>query len=88
MSATGSAALKGEMPSVACRPFRRRNIRMERIIRKAREAVRRTHIASGLSPAQASDLAARAAAQRGTKGLSESEPVPNIPIAIWRRRRN
>jgi hypothetical protein len=52
------------------------------------EASRRALIASGLSPQQASEVAARAAAQRTASGLSESAPVPEIPIAIWRRRRN
>ena len=52
------------------------------------EAVRRALIASGFSRAQASDLAARAAAQRTASGLSESAPVSEIPMAIWRRRRN
>ncbi|HEY6256971.1 MAG TPA: hypothetical protein VIY51_14385 [Xanthobacteraceae bacterium] len=52
------------------------------------EAVRRALIAAGLSPAQASDLAAQAAQQRIASGLVESKPVPRIPVAIWRRRRN
>jgi hypothetical protein len=52
------------------------------------EAVRRALIASGLSPAQASNLAAQAAAQRAAYTLSESEAVPHVPEAIWRRRRN
>jgi hypothetical protein len=52
------------------------------------ETVRRALIASGFSPEQASNLAARAAAQRTASGLSESAPVPEIPIAIWRPRRN
>jgi hypothetical protein len=51
------------------------------------EASRRALVASGLPPAQALDLEARAAMQRAEKGLSESEPVPNIPTEIWRRRR-
>jgi hypothetical protein len=51
------------------------------------EAVRRALIASGFSPAQASDLAAQAAAQRVAAGLSESASVPLIPRAIWRTRR-
>ena len=45
-------------------------------------------IAGGLSPAQATELAARAAAQRAAYGLSESDFVPEIPKAIWRRRRD
>jgi hypothetical protein len=53
-------------------------------IRRSRRAL----IASGLSPEQASDLVGRAAARRAEKGLRESDPVPDIPIAIWRRRRN
>jgi hypothetical protein len=52
-----------------------------------REASRRALIASGFSEAQASELEAQAAAQRAEKGLSESKSVPNIPIAIWRRKR-
>jgi hypothetical protein len=52
------------------------------------EAVRRALIASGFSPAQATDLAGQAAAQRAAYGLSESADVPRIPGAIWRRRRN
>jgi hypothetical protein len=52
------------------------------------EAVRRALIASGFSPAQASDLAAQAAAQRAAFKLSESATVPVVPKAIWRRRRN
>jgi hypothetical protein len=52
------------------------------------EAARRALIASGLSPAQASDLVAQAADQRVASGLSESAAVPRIPEAIWRRRRN
>jgi hypothetical protein len=51
------------------------------------EASRRALIASGFSDAQASVLEAQAAAQRAGKGLSESSPVPNVPVAIWRRRR-
>jgi hypothetical protein len=52
------------------------------------EAVRRALIASGLSPAQASDLVGPAAAQRTAYGLSDSAAVPHIPPPIWRRRRN
>jgi hypothetical protein len=52
------------------------------------EAVRRALISAGLSPGQASDLATRAAAQRVAHGLVESDFVPRIPEAIWRRRRN
>jgi hypothetical protein len=52
------------------------------------EAVRRALIASGLSPAQASELAGQAAAQRAAFGLSESAAVPRLPVEIWRRRRN
>jgi hypothetical protein len=52
------------------------------------EASRRALIASGLSPAQASDLAAQAAAQRAASGLSESQSVPRIPLPIWRPRRS
>jgi hypothetical protein len=52
------------------------------------EAVRQALIASGLSFAQASDLAEHAAAQRAAYGLSESDVVPQIPKAIWRRRRD
>jgi hypothetical protein len=51
------------------------------------EASRRALIASGFSDAQASELEARAAAQRAENGLVESNSVPNVPIAIWRRRR-
>jgi hypothetical protein len=52
------------------------------------EAVQRALIASGLSPAQAADLATQAAAQRVANGLGESELVPRIPRAIWPQRRN
>jgi hypothetical protein len=52
------------------------------------EAVKQALIASGLFPAQASDLAEQAAAQRVAYGLSESAPVPRIPRAIWPRRRS
>jgi hypothetical protein len=52
------------------------------------EAGRRALIASGRSPAQALDLAARAAAQRAEYGLSETAEVPRIPRAIWPRRRD
>jgi hypothetical protein len=52
------------------------------------EASRRALIASGLSPEQASDLEAQAAAQRAAKGLSEGDRVPNIPVAIWQAGRN
>jgi hypothetical protein len=48
------------------------------------EAVRRALVASGFSDAQASNLAAQAAAQRVARGLSESEAVPLIPGRIWR----
>jgi hypothetical protein len=51
------------------------------------EAGRRALIEAGLSPAQASDLAAQAADQRAAYGLSESAKVPRIPRAIWPRRR-
>jgi hypothetical protein len=52
------------------------------------EAVKQALIASGLSPAQALDLAEQAAAQRVAYGLSESAAVPRIPRAIWPRRRS
>jgi hypothetical protein len=52
------------------------------------EAVRRALIASGMSPEQASNLVERAAAQRAAYGLSEADVVPQIPKAIWRRRRD
>jgi hypothetical protein len=52
------------------------------------EAVKQALIASGLSPAQALDLAEQAAAQRVAYGLSESGAVPRIPRAIWPRRRS
>jgi hypothetical protein len=52
------------------------------------EGVRRALIASGLSPTKASELAAQAAAQRAFYKLDESAVVPDIPRAIWRRRRN
>jgi hypothetical protein len=52
------------------------------------EASRHALIASGLSPAQASDLAAQAAAQRAASGLSESQSVPRVPLPIWRSRRS
>jgi hypothetical protein len=51
------------------------------------EAVKQALIAAALSPAQASDLAEQAAAQRTAYGLSESAAVPRIPRAIWPRRR-
>jgi hypothetical protein len=38
--------------------------------------------ASGYSPAQASDLAAQAAAQRAAYGLNELDQVPQIPGRI------
>jgi hypothetical protein len=52
------------------------------------EASRHALIASGLSAAQASDLAAQAAAQRVARGLSESAEVPRLPKPIWRSRRD
>jgi hypothetical protein len=52
------------------------------------EEVRRALIAAGLFPEQASDLAEQAAAQRVASGLNESDFVPEIPKAIWRRRRD
>jgi hypothetical protein len=52
------------------------------------DAVRRALIASGFSPAQASDLVAQAAAQRAEYGLIESAFVPRVPRAIWSYRRN
>jgi hypothetical protein len=52
------------------------------------EAVRRALIAAGSSPAQASDFAGQAAAQRAAYKLSESAAVPRVPAAIWRRRRD
>jgi len=51
------------------------------------EAVQRALVAAGLTPAQASELAAQAAAQRAAHGLSEANPVPLIPRAIFRQRR-
>jgi RHS repeat-associated protein len=39
--------------------------------------------AGGYSPADAADIAARAAAQRSAYGLSESAPVPRIPGPIY-----
>jgi hypothetical protein len=48
------------------------------------DAMRRALVASGFSDAQASNLAAQAAAQRVAKGLSEFDPVPLIPGRIWR----
>jgi hypothetical protein len=52
------------------------------------DAVRRALVESGLSAAQASDLAAQAAAQRVASGINESAEVPRIPKPIWRRRRD
>jgi hypothetical protein len=52
------------------------------------EAARRALIASGLSPAQALDLTAQAAAQRAAYGLSESAKIPRLPRAVWPGRRD
>jgi hypothetical protein len=52
------------------------------------QAMRRALTAAGLSPAEASGLSARAAAERAAFGLRETDSVPRIPNAIWRRRRD
>jgi hypothetical protein len=49
------------------------------------EAARLSLIAGGVPPAQASNLAVQAAAQRAAKGLSETAPVPRIPGPINQR---
>jgi hypothetical protein len=46
------------------------------------EASRRALIAGGLSPAQATELTAQAAAQRAAYGLSETSKVPRVPGRI------
>jgi hypothetical protein len=46
------------------------------------EASRRALIAGGLSPAQATELAAQAAAQRAAYGLSETSKIPRVPGRI------
>jgi hypothetical protein len=50
------------------------------------EGLRGSLIAGDYSPAQASELAARAAAQRADYGLSETAPVPRIPRRLNQRR--
>jgi len=50
------------------------------------EAARQSAIAAGFSPAQASDLAAKAVAERATYGLSETAAVPRIPGRINQKR--
>jgi hypothetical protein len=50
------------------------------------EALQGSHVAGDYSPAQASELAARAAAQRAEYGLSETAPVPRIPRRLNQRR--
>jgi len=52
------------------------------------KAIRQAMIAAGLTSARASEVAARAAAERAARGLIDSDPVPRIPTAIWRRRRD
>jgi hypothetical protein len=46
------------------------------------EASRGALIAGGLSPAQATELAAQAATQRAAYGLSETSKVPRVPGRI------
>ncbi|HLH96325.1 MAG TPA: hypothetical protein VKW08_14520 [Xanthobacteraceae bacterium] len=56
-------------------------------INEYHQAAKQALITSGFTPEQASYLVEQAANQLTSKGVSLSDKVPEIPIAIWRRRK-